>query len=206
MTARCLIPAIGFKVVCFMSALPFASLALADNAQPPKPPIEIVMLNDYQNEQQLFMDAQVHFELPKTVLDAIHHEIPLTFTTQIELIEQQRVIGIGFNRTRIDILYHTQLQYFGYNRRYVIANMRNQQVQSFDSLNDALNTLGTLSNFQLADLADLHPDTLYRIRMKVALNKWHLPTPLIIHSMFDSDWQLDSDWRSIKIQSPKSWL
>lgn len=169
-------------------------------------PIQIVLLNDYQNDQQLFLDAKVNFKLTDALLQAIQHEVPLTFDTEIELIEQQNFLGINFSRTRVKIRYQTQVRYFGYNHRYVIANKRNKKVQSFDNLNDALNTLGTLSNFPLADLADLHPDTLYSIKMRVSLNKWQLPTPLIVHAMFVSDWQLDSDWRNIEIQSPKSWL
>lgn len=191
-----------------ISTLGFAGLGflLSCSVAADTPGIQILYLNDYQEDQQLVVDASAKFHFPPKVLSAIHHEIPLTFTTEIELNEIRTLLGIPFSRNRTQIVYRTELQYIGYNRTYVIANKRNQKVQSFDSLKEAMKTLGTLSNFRIADLADLHPDTLYAVKMRISLDQWQLPTPLIIDTLWSSDWQLDSDWRSIEIQSPKSWL
>lgn len=169
-------------------------------------PIHIRYLNDYQSDQQLLLDSSIRFSLPDEILKAVQHEIPLTFETEIELNEVHPMLGIEIERNRVHIRYQTQLRYIGFNRRYIISNRRNNQVQAFENLKDALQTLGTLSNFKLTDLADLHPDTTYIINMRVRLNKWELPTPLIIDSLFRQNWHLDSGWRSIEIQSPKSWL
>lgn len=192
------------KHLGLMLVLGFSSLLQAADNQTSS--IQIVYLNDYQDNQQLVLDASVQFQFHKTVLTALQHEIPLTFTTEIELNEVHSLLGFSMHRNRVTIQYQSQLQYFGYSHLYVISNKRNKKVQSFSNLKEALHTLGTLSNFRITDLADLHPNTLYAIKMRVSLNKWRLPTPLIIDALWSPNWHLDSDWSNIQIQSPKSWL
>ncbi|RUM90176.1 MAG: DUF4390 domain-containing protein [Thiomicrospira sp.] len=193
-----------FKRLSLVITLGFSSFIYA--ADTPPSSIQILYLNDYQDNQQLVLDASVRFQFKEPVLTALQHEIPLTFNTEIELNEVHSLLGFNMHRNRVTIQYQSQLQYFGYSQLYVISNKRNKKVQSFSNLKDALYTLGTLSNFRITDLADLHPNTLYAIKMRVSLNKWQLPTPLIIDALWSSDWHLDSDWSNIQIQSPKSWL
>lgn len=168
--------------------------------------IQIRYLNDYQIDQQLVLDAQVDFKLDPIIIEAVNHEIPLNFTTEIELNESYSLMGFTLSRNRVRIVYESQLNYFGFNQIYVITNKRNQKVQSLSSLSEALRIMGTLSNFNLANLSDLHPNTLYTIKIRVSLNQWKLPTPLILDALWQPAWQLDSDWHQIQIQSPKSWL
>lgn len=192
------------KHLSLMLLLGFSTLSQA--ADDHTSSIQIIYFNDYQDNQQLVVDASVQFQFQKTVLTALQHEIPLTFNTEIELNEVHSILGMNMHRNRVTIQYQSQLQYFGYNQRYIISNKRNKKVQSFNNLKDALHTLGTLSSFRITDLAELHPNTLYAIKLRVSLNKWQLPTPLIIDALWSSDWHLDSDWSNIQIQSPKSWL
>lgn len=192
------------KHLSLMLLLGFSALSQAADDRTSS--IQIIYFNDYQDNQQLVVDASVQFQFQKTVLTALQHEIPLTFNTEIELNEVHSILGMNMHRNRVTIQYQSQLQYFGYNQRYIISNKRNKKVQSFNNLKDALHTLGTLSSFRITDLAELHPNTLYAIKMRVSLNKWQLPTPLIIDALWSSDWHLDSDWSNIQIQSPKSWL
>jgi len=167
--------------------------------------IQVLSLNDYQVNQQLVLDATIDINLAPLIIEAVNHEVPLTFTTEIELNERYSLLGIDLSRNRVKITYESQVNYFGFNKIYVISNKRNQKVQSFSSLYEALKTMGTLSSFYLANLADLHPNTLYTIKIRVALNQWKLPTPLILDALWKSDWQLDSGWHQTQIQSPKSW-
>lgn len=167
--------------------------------------IQILSLNDYQMDQQLVIDARVDFALDPLIIEAVNHEVPLTFVTEIELNETDYFMGISLSRNRVKIVYESQLNYFGFHKNYIISNKRNQKVQSLSSLSEALKTMGTLSNFYIANLADLHPNTFYTIKIRVSLNKWKLPTPLILDALWNPVWQLDSGWHQIQIQSPKSW-
>lgn len=162
--------------------------------------IEILYLNDYQLDQQLMVDGFIQFRLPDTIQEALKHEIQLSFETEIELIDRERYFGIPYSHSVKHITFETTLQFSNYNKTYYITNRRNNQVQAFANLNDALNTLGTISNFEILPFSELYRENNYFIRLRTHLNRWQLPTPLILDSLLDSDWDIDSDWEVIAIQ------
>ncbi|KUJ71201.1 DUF4390 domain-containing protein [Thiomicrospira sp. WB1] len=193
------------SALAFLSAMVLWGAALAEpSAENGR--IEVRSLYDYQESQQLMLDARIKLTLPSDVVEALHHEIPIAFETDITLDESRSLLGIPYQRNRVRIQYQTRLQYYGFNQAWVLHNQRNQKVQSFSTLEEALDTLGTLSGFALTNLATLHPNTEYHMGVRMSLNRWALPSPMMIDALFSSAWHLDSDWKTIQIQSPKSWL
>lgn len=172
----------------------------------PSGKVTVYYLNDYQEDQQLKIDAQIGFQLTEQIEQALQNEITLTFITELELNEQYDLFGFNATRNRVNIRYETLLRYFSYNKTYLLINQRNKKVQSFSNLKDALRTMGTLDNFKVTDLANLHPTTLYKVQLRMRFNSWALPTPLIINTLFSHGWHLDSGWHKIEIHSPNSWL
>lgn len=168
--------------------------------------IRIIQMTDYQEDQQLLFDSQVQFHLPEAVIEAIYNEITLTFKTEILFQEHQRFAGIKYRRERMHVVYNTQLHYSDFSNRYTLVNERNNKVQSFSSLDEALKTLGTLSAFPVLSLSELHPAQKYTLKLNINLNRWRLPAPLVLNSLLDSDWNLNSGWFETRIYTPKSWL
>ena len=168
--------------------------------------IRIIQMTDYQEEQQLMFDSQVQFHLPEAIIEAIYNEVTLTFKTEILFEEHQRFAGIKYRRERMHVVYNTQLHYSDFSSRYTLVNERNNKVQSFSSLDEALKTLGTLSAFPVLNLSELHPAQKYTLKLNINLNRWRLPSPLILNSLLDSDWNLNSGWFETQIYTPKSWL
>lgn len=169
-------------------------------------PIRIMQVTDYQQDQMLLFDSQSQFHLPDSLVDAIHHEVALTFQTEIVLTEHQQIMGVKYDRQRIRVQYHTLLQYSNFNNRYVLLNERNSNVESFSNLKKALTTLGTLAAFPVISLSELHPGQKYTLKLRIRLNRWRLPAPLVLNSLVDNDWQLDSGWFETTLYTPKSWL
>ncbi|BCN92451.1 hypothetical protein THMIRHAM_02360 [Thiomicrorhabdus immobilis] len=167
--------------------------------------ITILKVRDYQKDKQLLIDSESRFNLPQTVIDAIHHEIPLSFTTRIELTEATQTLGIKYERIRNVVEYSTDLYAYGVNRLYALYNHRNQKAQSFTTLEEALQTLATLQAFPIASLSELHPEQRYTLRMKISLDYWKLPAPLILEALTTSTWQLESQWFETSLQTPLSW-
>lgn len=190
-------------LVSFFSSVAAAQSSSSDNSLHGQ--VLIQNLSDYHHDQLLKANAQIDIQLPKRMRDALKHEIPLTFETEFELNEKFNFLGINLNRNRVHILYRTKLYYFTYNQLYFITNLRNGRTQSFESLKEALNTLGTIDNFTITDLAELHPNTLYTLKLRLKFDSWDLPSPLLIETLTSSDWHLSSGWHSVKIKSPSSW-
>ena len=188
------------------SSPPTTDTASSVVSAPTQARAQVQSLYDYQENQQLMLDAHIHVQLSEEMKTALAHEIPLVFITHIALEEARQFLGIPYDRARVTIEYRTQLQYFGFNQAWVLQNQRNRKVETFSNLDAALDTLGTMSGFALTDLAKLHPDTQYQIKLKLSLDPWQLPSPMLIETLISPSWHLESEWHYITLQSPKSWL
>jgi len=189
----------------FSLSLLLCGLAHADNTTN-KPNISIEKLQHLQQNNHLTLNSDIRFQLSEQIISAIHHEIPISFKTEIILSEKKQILGIKFERTRSVTEYHTQIYTHGVNQYYVLYNTRNLKRQRFPSLDNALQTLGTLKTFPVIELSELHPEQNYSLKMRISIDPWLLPAPLILESIFDKNWQLSSGWFEIKMQTPKSWM
>ncbi len=188
-----------FGVSLFLILSTFNQQAHAQKA------ISIDKIIDYQQDKQLMIDSASSFNLPEHVIEAIHHEIPLNFKIQIELLEKSKLLGFDYHRVRNQIEFHTELHSAGVNRLYALYNSRNHKAQTFQRLEEALQTLATLQAFPIASLSELHPEQSYTLRMRIKLDYWKLPAPLLIDAIFTDNWLLDSQWYETTLQTPLSW-
>ncbi|BBP44875.1 hypothetical protein THMIRHAS_02480 [Thiosulfatimonas sediminis] len=170
-----------------------------------QPGITLLKVVDYRDHMQLKIDSISRFKLGKTQIDAINHGISLKFRTEILLTEGSSFLGIPYQRTRKHVRYHTELTSFGLNRQYVLFNNRNDKRQRFSSIERALETMGTLEDFEIASLKELHPTQKYRLRVRIYLDYWALPSPLLLDALLDPTWRLDSDWFEVNLTTPLSW-
>lgn len=170
------------------------------------PTIAISYMRGYPQENELRLNASMDFRLKPEVIDAIEHDIPITFTTEIILYEQTSFIGMPIDRKRKTIRYQTTLLTYGVDRHYLLYNNRNNKRQRFSSIENALQTLGTLHDFSIIALTELHPQQPYRLKMRMSLDHWSLPAPLILTSLLEEAWKMDSGWFEVDIHTPKSWM
>ncbi len=169
------------------------------------PTITIHDVMDYQKDKQLLIDSESTFNLPKHVVEAIDHEIPLSFFIEIELLEKSSSFGLETNRVRNRIEFHNEIRASGVNRTYTLFNSRNNNSQSFQSIESALKTLATIKAFPVASLSELHPKQRYTLRMRIKLDTLKLPAPLLLEAFFTDQWLLDSGWYETELQTPLSW-
>lgn len=169
------------------------------------PAITIQGVIDYQQNKQLLIDSESTFNLPDNALEAIEHNIPLSFYIQIELLEQSNILGIKRSRVRKRVQFHNEVRSSGIHRHYFIYNSRNHKSQSFKTLDEALKTLSTIRAFPIASLSELHPEQRYTLRMRIELDYWKLPTPLLLEAIFTNKWLLDSQWYETTLKTPLSW-
>lgn len=166
---------------------------------------EISYISDYQQDQQLLIDAKINLQLSAEMQEALKHEVPIRFKTTISLSEKLPILGLEFYQENTSIEYETELRYFGYTNTFILTNHRTKKSITFKDLNNALYTLGVIYSFPITELAKLHPGNAYQIKMRMQISPWHLPAPLIVPAIFSDDWQLDTDWQSIEIHTPQSW-
>lgn len=196
----CLLPGL------VISPLSYAESILPETNSNAQNSIIILQVHDYQENKQLLIDSESVFNLPPKVIEAIHHEIPLSFKIQIELTEKSNLLGFNYQRTRKHISYNTDIYAYGVNRTYALYNNRNQKAENFRTIDEALTTLSTLQAFPIASLSELHPEQMYTLRMRISLDFWKLPAPLLLEALLTpSVWQLDSQWYETTLKTPLSW-
>ncbi len=167
--------------------------------------IVILKVVDYRNEKFLKIDSNSRIQLSDKVFEAINHEIDLNFKIQMQLTEANHMLGIPYQRTRKAIDYHVQLLSKGLDQTFHLYNSRNGHTQNFRDIEQALETLSTIKAFEIAELSELHPRQIYTLRMRISLDIWKLPTPLLLEALFTDHWQLDSDWFETTLKAPQSW-
>ena len=162
-------------------------------------PIYIYRLQPLIENDWLTLNAQTRIHLPKTVTEALLHEIPLTFTIQIQLLTDKDFLGFSTSDALFDLNYQTVLSYASFNQKFILLNQRNKKVKLLNDLAKALETLGTFEHFKILPLHQLNPDRHYQLRLRIYLDRWQLPTPLTLEALYKGDWSLDSGWVSEEV-------
>lgn len=156
--------------------------------------IQATHLSNNIIERKIIMNAQLETQLSEVVKKALHHEIPLHFSTRIQLSRRDQFFIFPYRTHLVDIQYTTQLRYSHFERRYHLHNQRNNNREHFSRLEDALHTLGHFQQFEVAELAQTHHGLRYDIRLQLKLDYWSLPAPLFTEALLNSDWRLTSPW------------
>ena len=171
--------------------IPLTQAAAAKEAQ--QKAIYIYRLEPILQQNHLYFNAQTRIQLPERVKQALLHEIPLTFVIQIEVRQPKSLLGLDLSETLYQLQFKTTLQYYNFNQTFILMNQRNKKVKLFNQLDPALETLGTFEKFSIMPITPpLKPNT--QLRLRIYLERWQLPAPLLLETLYNSDWQLNSDW------------
>jgi hypothetical protein len=124
------------------------------------------------------------------VEQALTHGVSLYFTAEFTLVRHRwywldEVVAQDEQTVR--------LSYNALTRQYRIS--RGALYQNFASLDDALRILGHQVFDRLPALS-LKPGARYIASVRMRLDPAQLPKPLQINALVNTDWELDSDWRS----------
>lgn len=142
--------------------------------------------------------ADFSITLNPQVEQALTHGVPLYFTGEFSLIHRRwywlnDVVAQGESTVR--------LSYNALTRQYRVSY--GALYQNFNDLADALRLLGHQA-FDAFPAASVHPGVNYVLSVRMHLELGQLPKPLQINALVNTDWAMDSGWRSwnVKLASP----
>lgn len=189
--------------ICVCLLLCYLPLAQAQSTL-----VEINQMQVERTDAGVFFSANLKFELPTLVEDALHKGIPMFFMADIEVrhdrwywsdrtvARQQRYIRLAYQpltrRWRLNIA-PTPIGNSGLG---VVLN------QNFESLADALASIQRLSRWRIADTADVEFDNKTYVDFSFQLDMSQLPRPLQIGALGQTDWNL-SGTRNLRL-TPES--
>ncbi|MEY2688918.1 MAG: hypothetical protein RL375_3116 [Pseudomonadota bacterium] len=160
------------------------ALVLALGARPAMA-LELTRLTAERGEQGVLLNFETRFELPASVLDALHKGVALHFVADARLLRgrwywrDQRVSQV----TR-----SWRLSYQALTFSYRVS--QGGLSQGFASLDDALRALQRASRWRIADALAPDDDSHYYIEFNYRLDASQLPRPLQIGLGAQPEWNL----------------
>lgn len=175
-------------VMLFVMALP--GIANAENLT------EISQFRFDRVEDDLQVSAQLKFDLPAPVEDALIKGVAMYFSLEAEVLRERwywydKKILIAERRLR--------LAYLPLTRRWRLnvtsgvspeGNVGLALNQNFDTLPQALVALKRVSGWKIADAGDLDPAAKHRIELRFRLDLSQLPRPFQIGALGKDDWDI----------------
>jgi hypothetical protein len=174
-------------VVCV--ALFFMAAAWAD-----PPATEITQLRVERSEEGVLLSATIRFEVPAVIDDALAKGIPMFFVAEAVLFRDR---WYWYDRQVAAAARHMRLSYQPLTRRWrlvvspaPIGNSGLALGQTFDTREEALAAVQRISNWKIADAADIDTDVRHNVDFRFRLDVSQLPRPFQIGAVGQADWNI----------------
>lgn len=157
---------------------------------------EISQLDVERADDDILVTAQVQFELPPTVEDALQKGVPLYFVAEAEILRER---WYWYDKKVASAERHLRLAYQPLTRRWRLTvtsgppksgNLGLSLNQNIDSLAQALSAIKRISRWKIADAADLDRSLTYKVEFRFRLDLSQLPLPFQIGALGQNDWNV----------------
>jgi len=154
-------------------------------------PIVVQQVKIELQDDHYLIDAKLHFEFNKTVLDALEHGIPLTIELQLQVARE----NAWFWEQNVSTLQlHRVLRFHALTGLYEVQNLEQGSSQSFAIRDIAISALGEIQALSAVEKKQLIENETYVVALHAGLDIESLPLTLRPLAYLTSDWNLSSDW------------
>lgn len=160
---------------------------------------EITQLRIERSDDEWQLSAQVQFEMPTAVEDALLKGIPMVFVLSTDLL-RERWYWWSDKKVR-SVERNMRLAYQPLTRRWRLTVNAGPIVssgvglalnQSFDTLAQALSAIKRISKWKIADATALDAGVKYSLDFRFRLDLGQLPRPFQIGAIGQSDWDISA--------------
>lgn len=150
--------------------------------------IERVQL--YVRDQQLYLNADIQFELSPALYQAALKGMPLHFTADVEIKKQR---WWWFDKTEIKKSRTWRVVYNALTRQWRVGS--GDLLRPEASLDEALYPMRQLRHWALSPLDQLDPQEHYQGRLRLRLDTSLLTRPLQVDALNGQSWSLTTPWK-----------
>lgn len=175
-------------------AVLLVTLAVAARAQPTA--TEITQLRLERSDDAILLSANVRFDLPPAVEDALEKGIPMFFVAEAGLFRDR---WYWYDKQISYAARHMRLSYQPLTRRWrlvvssaPIGNAGGGLGQTFDTQEEALAAIQRISRWKIADAAEIDPEARHNVDFRFRLDVSQLPRPFQIGAVGHADWSISA--------------
>ena len=178
----------------FGAALLACVAALAQPASAQVPTTEIAQLKLERSEDGVLLTANVRFELPQVIDDALAKGIPMFFVAEAVLYRDR---WYWYDKEVAVTARHMRLSFQPLTRRWrlvvspnPIGNSGLALGQTFDTREEAMAAVQHISHWKIAEAGDVDPEARYNVDFRFRLDVSQLPRPFQIGAVGHADWNI----------------
>ena len=181
--------AVRLAVACIM-------LALAGGVQAEAPFTDITQLRLERTEEGVLLSANVKFDLPSVVEEALLKGIPMFFVAEAVLFRDR---WYWYDKQVATVARHMRLSYQPLTRRWrltvsanPIGNSGLALGQTFDTQEEAMSAVQRISRLKLAEAGEVDPEARHNVDFRFRLDLSQLPRPFQIGAVGQADWNISA--------------
>lgn len=181
--------------VCSLIGLLMALPAMAQTGH-----ADIVQLTAARLDKNVVISAQVKFELPSSIEDAMYKGVSLTFVSDVEITKER---WYWADKSLATATRQIRVSYQALTRRWRVlpwsdlasqGGLGVQLPQTYETLPEALAIAQRIHNWRVADSAEMTDGNLW-LTLRYRLDISQLPKPLQIGLLGQGDWSISAATR-----------
>ena len=161
-----------------------------------EPTVELQNLKVEQSEGAVYASMQWNFQLPAPLEDALFKGVALYFVAEIDVTRERWYF---YDKKLLSAQRHMRLSFLPLTRRWRVnvasqpfssAGLGMSLGQSYDNLEDALQSIRRIAQWNIGDASDLEPSAKQNIAINFKLDLTQLPRPMQMGAAGQSDWNI----------------
>jgi len=142
------------------------------------------------NKGVFLLHARVEYPVSDAIRSALKDGVTITFDLDARVDRERR---FWFNANIVDLTLRRELSYHAVSDRYVVRDTRSRDQESFATLDEALDYLGTVDAWPILVEPQLDGGS-YTISVRAGMRRGHLPASLRAILFWTDDWARVSEW------------
>jgi len=153
--------------------------------------ISIVYSASKERQGAYLVDIGLNLQIDEEIINALRHGVSLDIDIELEVRQVRKWL---WNKLIKQTTLHYQLQHHPLSGDYLVINLDDRERRQFQTLDKALDYLGSVKDYTLIEKDKLSKDSKYIGLVKAELNIEELPPPLQPATYGSSQWHLESQW------------
>jgi hypothetical protein len=150
--------------------------------------------------QDLMISADIKFDLPNTIEEAMYKGVSLTFVSELEVARDR---WYWLDKTVVTVSRQTRISYQALTRRWRVlpwtesgaaTGLGVQLPQTYETLSEALSVAQRIYNWRVTPSSELSEGA-YSMQLRYRLDISQLPKPLQIGLLGQGDWSINANAR-----------